>query len=118
MIDEDLMVRQALGQVRAAENHPVVPAAARHEARREFQNHSIEGVLPDSVPRKVSEWETPQLLTTLHPYLPLIAMTARREQTNSNAHGVDVLLEKSLNLPGSASHPEETGIATSKTVRE
>src|SRR5205823_2398112 len=98
LIDEDLMVRQALGQALAVENYEVVPAANRHEALREVGQRQIDIVLLDLNPRGENGWETFQHLTALQPNLPVVAMTARPEHASSNAHGVDVLLEKPLNL--------------------
>ena len=98
LIEDDLMVRQALGQALAVENYHVVPAANRHEALREVGRGQIDIVLLDLNPRGEIAWETFQHLTALQPNIPVVAMTARPEQASSNAHEVDVLLEKPLNL--------------------
>ena len=100
LIDDDLMVRQALGQALAVENYHVVPAANRDEAMREITRHAIDIILVDLNPRGENGRETLQYLITLQPYLPVVAMTARPEQheANPSAHGVDALLEKPLNL--------------------
>jgi len=92
------MVRRALGQALAIENYNVVPVANGHEALHEVRQHPIDIVLLDLNPRGENGWETLQRLTTLQPHLQVVAMTARPEPANSNAHGVDVLLEKPLNL--------------------
>ena len=98
LIEDDLMVRQALGQALAAENYHVVPAANRDEAMREIGQHSIDIILLDLNPRGENGRETLQRLNSLRPHLPVVAMSARPEQANPNAHRVDVLLEKPLNL--------------------
>jgi CheY-like chemotaxis protein len=98
LVEGDLMVRQALGQALAVENYNVVPAANGQEALHEVRQHPIDIVLLDLSPRGENGWETLQRLTTLQPHMPVVAMTARPEPANSNAHGVDVLLEKPLNL--------------------
>src|SRR5438093_9556212 len=99
LIDEDTTVRQALGQVLTVENYRVVPAANRQEALREFGQNQIDIVLLDLNPRHENGWETLQRLIALQPHLPVIAMTARLElQEPCSAHGVDVLMEKPLNL--------------------
>jgi CheY-like chemotaxis protein len=100
LIDDDLMVRLALGQALEVENYHVVSAANRHEALREVGQHSIDIVLIDLNPRSENGWEMLQCLTTLQPHLRVVAMTARLEQhqPSSNAHGVDVILEKPFNL--------------------
>ena len=99
LIEDDLMVRQALGQALTSENYQVIPAANRHEALHEVGQHSIDVVLLDLTPRTENGWETLQRLTALQPHLPVVAMTARPEhETNSSAHAVDALLEKPLSL--------------------
>jgi len=100
LIDDDLMVRQALGQALAMENYNVVPAANQHEALREVGQRPIDIVLLDLNPSSENGWETLERLTALQPHLPVVAMTARAEQhqPSSNANGLDVLLEKPLNL--------------------
>src|SRR5437899_1810144 len=98
LIEDDLMVSQALGQALAVENYHVVPAANRHEALREVGQRQIDIVLLDLNPRGENGWETFQHLTALQPNLPVVAITARAEQENSNSVGFDVLLEKPLNL--------------------
>src|SRR5213080_646508 len=98
LIEDDLMVRQALGQALAVENYHVVPAANRHEALREVGQRQIDIVLLDLNPRGENGWETFQHLTALQPNLPVVAMTARPEQANSKTQRVDVLLEKPIDL--------------------
>jgi CheY-like chemotaxis protein len=100
LIDDDLTIRQALGQALAVENYRVVPAANRHEALRHAGQQPFDIVLLDLNPRNENGWETVQGLTAIQPHLPVVAMTARPEQQeqNSSAHGVDALLEKPLNL--------------------
>ena len=98
LIEDDLMVSQALGQALAVENYHVVPVANCHEALREVGQRQIDIVLLDLNPRGEIAWETFQHLTALQPNIPVVAMTARPEQASSNAHEVDVLLEKPLNL--------------------
>ena len=100
LIEDDHLVSQALGQALAVENFHVVPAANRNEALRQVGQHAFDILLLDLTPRAENGWETLHSLTALQPNLPVVAMTARPEQQqpNSAAHGVDVLLEKPLNL--------------------
>ena len=99
LIDEDLMVRQALGQALAMENYHVVPVANRYEALLEIEQHRIDIVLLDLNSSGKNGWETFLHLAALQPNLPVVVMTARPEQASSNTQRVDVLLEKPLNLP-------------------
>src|SRR5947207_29118 len=91
LIEDDPMVSQALEQALAVENYNVVSAANRHEALREVGLRQIDIVLLDLNPRGENGWDTFRHLTALQPNLPVVAMTARPEQANSNAHSVDVL---------------------------
>src|SRR5262245_7733916 len=98
LIEDDPMVRQALGQALTVENYHVVPAANRQEALREFGNHFIDILLLDVNPWNENGWETVRRLTALRPHMPVIGMTARPEQHNSSSLAVDALLEKPVNL--------------------
>ena len=100
LIDDDLMVRQALGEALAEENYQVIPVANRIDALREIERRAIDIVLLDLNPRRENGWETLRRITALQPCLPVVAMTARPEQhePNAYAYGVDLLLEKPLNL--------------------
>jgi len=99
LIDDDLMVRQALGQALAVENYHVVPAANHHGALREVGQRQIHIILLDLNPRSANGWETLRRLIVLQPHLPVVGMTARPGNASSNAHRVGVLLERPLNLP-------------------
>jgi DNA-binding response OmpR family regulator len=101
LIDDDLMVRQALGHVLAMENYRVVPAANRQEALHEFGKRQIDIVLLDVNPRHENGWETVQHLTAIQPRVPVVGMTARAEQQQSTSRScaVDALMEKPLNVP-------------------
>lgn len=98
LVDDDLMVRQALEQALATENYFVVAAANREEALRQLGRHRIDILLVDVHPWSEDGWETVQRLTALQPSLPVVAMTARIEQLDSNHYSFDALLEKPLNL--------------------
>ena len=99
LIDDDLMVRQALEQALSVENYQVVLAANRHEALHEVGQQPIDVVLLDLNPRNENGWETLQRLNALQPHLPVVAMTARPEhEPKSRTHAVDALLEKPLSL--------------------
>jgi DNA-binding response OmpR family regulator len=105
LIEDDLMVRQALGRALACENYRVFPARNHQEALSEFQrqraDQPIDIVLLDLNPPNENPWETVGHLTALQPDLPVVAMTARVEEEVSmaNAISVDALMEKPLDLP-------------------
>ena len=100
LIEDDARVRQALGNALAVEFYHVVLAANRQEALREFGREQFDLVLLDLNPAHENAWETLERLTSAQPHLPVIAMTARPEQpeTDARAQNVDVLMEKPLNL--------------------
>jgi CheY-like chemotaxis protein len=105
LIEDDLMVRQALGHALATENYRVVPVRNHQEALSEFKSQPadqpIDVLLLDLNPPYENAWETVERLTSLQPNLSVIAMTARVEEHdfNSCAHAVDALMEKPLDLP-------------------
>ena len=104
LIDDDLRVRQALGQALALENYRVVPAQSQREALYEFENQPtdrpIDVVLLDLNPPNEDAWETVQRLTALQPGLPVVAMTTRLEQHDSASdnRGLNALMEKPLDV--------------------
>ena len=103
------MVLQALGRVLEVENYWVVSARNQREALRQLRIHPIDVVLLDLDPRNGNPWETLHLINSLHPNLPIVAMTARLEQQNANfgARELDALLEKPpklLNLIQTLNH--------------
>lgn len=100
LIDDDTMVRQALVEALTGESYQVVPAANRNEAMREVERRPIDILLLDLNPRRENGWETLRGIIALRPGLPVVAMTARPEHHEPNAYGqgVDLLLEKPLNL--------------------
>ena len=105
LIEDDSMVRQSLGQVLAVENYRVFSARNQQDALREFQSQPldepIDVVLLDLNPRNKNAWETVRHLIALQPDLPVVAMTARLEQHDSNTSApvLDApIFEKPLDL--------------------
>jgi DNA-binding response OmpR family regulator len=105
LIEDDGMVRHALGQALTVENYRVVAARNHQEALSEFQSQPadqpIDVVLLDLNPPNENPWETVECLTALQPDLPVVAMTARVEEQVSVSHAIslDALMEKPLDLP-------------------
>jgi len=100
LIDDDEMVRQALGNALEAEEYSVVSAANRQEALHRLGKQPIGIVLLDLNPRNEDGWETLHRLHSTQPGLQVIGLTARCEQHDpaSRAHGIEALMEKPLNL--------------------
>src|SRR5262245_12408419 len=84
LIDNDLRVREALGNALALENYCVVGAENQENALLEFKrkrtDQPIDVVLIDLNPPYESAWETLQCLAALRPGLPVIGMTGRLEE--------------------------------------
>ena len=105
LIEDDLMVRHALGHALASENYRVVPARNHQEALTELNrqpaDQPIDIVLMDLNPPNENAWDTVEQLTSLQPNLPVVAMTTRAEEqvSISKAISVDALMEKPLDLP-------------------
>lgn len=100
VIDDDEMVRQALGNALESEEYYVVSAANRQEALLRLGKQPIGIVLLDLNPRNEDGWETLHRLHSIQPGLQVIAVTARSEQhdASSRAPGIEALMEKPLNL--------------------
>src|ERR1051325_6003479 len=80
LVDEDVSVREALGQDLAFDEFQVVPAAHPPQALYDFQCHHIALLLRDLNPASEDAWETIACFTALRPSLPVTALTARPEQ--------------------------------------
>jgi CheY-like chemotaxis protein len=83
-----------------SEGYEVIVAKNGREAIERFHQGHIDIVLLDlNMPIK-GGWETFERLTTIHPLLPIIVITARPDQyPRAVAAGVGALMEKPLDLP-------------------
>jgi CheY-like chemotaxis protein len=90
----------ALNDVLRSEGYEVITAKNGREAIEHFHEGRIDIALLDlNMPIK-GGWETFEKLTTIHPLLPIIVITARPEQYSlAVAAGVGALMEKPLDLP-------------------
>jgi DNA-binding NtrC family response regulator len=100
LADDDEEVLAALNDVLRSEGFEVIMAKNGREAIKHFHEGHIEIALLDlNMPIK-GGWETFERLTTIHPLLPIIVITARPEQYPlAVAAGVGALMEKPLDLP-------------------
>ena len=90
------------------ENFHVVTASNGPDALGEFGRNPIDIVLLDMNLGPESGWDTFEKLRTIRPRLPIIMMTGHaQEQRPSPTGGMDVLMEKPLDLPGLVSKLEE-----------
>ena len=100
LVDDDPGVRRMLRRVLEEENYFVLPAANEVEAFNLAATSAPDLVLLDlNLPMK-NGWDTFERLTTEHPLLAVIIITARPNQLfPALAAGAGALLEKPLDLP-------------------
>lgn len=100
LADDDEEVLAALSAVFESEGYEVVLAKDGREAIEHFHQGHVDIALLDlNMPVK-GGWETFERLTTIHPLLPVIIITARSDQYPlAVAAGVGALMEKPLDLP-------------------
>jgi len=100
LADDDEEVLAALSAAFASENYDVVVAKNGREAIEHFQEGRFDIALLDlNMPVK-GGWEAFERLTTIHPLLQVIVITARPDQYPlAAAAGVAALMEKPLDLP-------------------
>jgi DNA-binding NtrC family response regulator len=103
LIDDDLSVRQALGEALTVENYQVALAANGPEADQHLRQRGerrIDAVLLDLSLGPECGWNVFDRLMSQHPQLPVIVMTASRGQpTASRVQNCVALMEKPLDLP-------------------
>jgi DNA-binding response OmpR family regulator len=99
LADDDSSVRKSLANVLESEGFEVRLAEDGRQAVREFLAEQPDLVLLDiNMPDK-SGWEAFRLMETLHPFVPVIVITARPNQfERAVLEGVDALMEKPLDL--------------------
>ena len=100
LADDDEEVLAALSGALESEGFEVIVAKDGREAIEHFREEHIDIALLDlNMPVKCG-WETFERMTTLHPLLPVIVITARPDQYPlAFAAGVGALMEKPLHLP-------------------
>jgi two-component system, chemotaxis family, chemotaxis protein CheY len=100
LVDDDEEVLAALSAAFASEDYDVVVAKNGREAIEHFREGHFDIVLLDlNMPVK-GGWEAFERLTTIHPLLQVIVITARPDQYPLAAvAGVAALMEKPLDLP-------------------
>src|SRR5688572_3444646 len=89
-----------IGRVLQAEDYRVLPAGTGYEAASQFLKGPPDLVLLDlNMPEK-DGWEAWRLMNTLHPFVPVIVITARPNQYDqAQKLRIDALMEKPLDLP-------------------
>ena len=100
LADDDEEVLAALSAALASEDYDVVVAKNGREAIERMRERRFDIALLDlNMPVK-GGWEAFERLTTIHPLLQVIVITARPDQYPlAAAAGVAALMEKPLDLP-------------------
>ena len=100
LIDDDVLVCEAIEHALAVANYQVVPAVSQHDALRKLRKHDIDIALLDVHPRHEDGLDTARRLNILQPELPIIAMSARLEQHEASARSnrFRAVLAKPLNF--------------------
>jgi DNA-binding response OmpR family regulator len=100
LVDDDPAVREMLGRVLIAEGYTVLPAIDGQEALNLATAFALDLVLLDLNLPVINGWDTFEHLTTDHPLVPIIIITARPNQLfPALASGVGALMEKPLDFP-------------------
>jgi two-component system nitrogen regulation response regulator GlnG len=100
LADDDVSVRQTLGEVLRSEQYDVVMAASGREAAAKFIADVPDLVLLDLGMPDRDGWDAFDLMVRTHPSVPVIMITALSGQYRRAAElGVDALMEKPLDLP-------------------
>ena len=100
LVDDDIAVREALGNALETENFHVVRASNGEEAMRKFLNNDIDIALLDLNLGDECGWDVVRQLKEIRPLLSTIVISAEPGRlSNQSAPQVDALMEKPLNLP-------------------
>jgi len=100
LADDDAAIREMLGQVLSLEQYDVVFAATGREAAARFIVSLPDLVLLDLNMPDRNGWDAFNLMSSTHPSVPVIIITAMSGQDARAADlGVDALMEKPLDIP-------------------
>jgi DNA-binding response OmpR family regulator len=99
LAEDDRAVRAGLTQVLEGDGYEVLPAADGLDAVEVFSQGEPDLVIVDlGLPRK-NGWAVFEAMEAMHPMIPCIIITARpNQQRCALGHGVDVLMEKPLDM--------------------
>lgn len=120
LVDDDAIVRDSLNNVLTGEGYCVIPAENGQQALDVANTLPVDLALLDlNMPVK-NGWDTFERLTTDHPTIPIIIITARPNQLfTAVGVGVVALLEKPMDIPTLLRTMEEllTETATQRLAR-
>jgi DNA-binding response OmpR family regulator len=100
VIDDDAQIRESLCKVLRAEGYEVALAADGLEGTRQSNEDEFDLVLLDLNLPDSSGWDIFGMMTSSHPFVPVIVITARQNQRDlAMKVGVGALMEKPLDVP-------------------
>jgi DNA-binding response OmpR family regulator len=108
LVDDEKSIRESLNKVLRTEGYEVVLAEDGQEAIQMLVQKPIDILILDiGLPVK-DGWATLRWLNQVNPFFPVILITGRWKQAElAEAAGVDVLMEKPLNVPLLLQHIRE-----------
>jgi len=100
LADDDASVQTMIRRVLESEHYRVLLASTGREAASQFLNGPPDLVLLDlNMPDK-DGWEAWHIMDALHPFVPVIVITARPNQyERAKKLRIEALMEKPLDLP-------------------
>ena len=99
LADDDESVRIMVGRVLESEDYEVVLARTGREAISRALSGAPDLVLLDITMPDKNGWEAFELIDRIHPFVPVIVITARPNQHDyATQVGIDALMEKPLDL--------------------
>lgn len=100
LVDDDDAVRDSLKEVLTGEGYSVIPAVNGAEALQLAARLPIDLALLDLNMPVMNGWDTFQQLTSEHPLIPVVIVTARPNQLfTAVGAGAGALLEKPMDIP-------------------
>jgi two-component system, sensor histidine kinase len=100
LADDDASVRTMIGRVLESAHYRVLLAGTGREAASQFLNGPPDLILLDLTMPDKDGWEAWNIMRTLHPFVPVIVITARPNQHDAARQmRIDALMEKPLDLP-------------------
>lgn len=100
VVDDDIVVRGSLAKALESEGFEVYVASSGREAISNFHEVQPGLVLLDIHLSDIDGWQVYEIISQWKPLAPVIVITAQPNQlTQAQGVGVDVLMEKPLDIP-------------------
>lgn len=100
VVDDDVTVRESLGEVLALQQYQVHLAGDGRAAVRTSLDQTPDLILLDVNMPDITGWQTFEILTQFYPAVPVMIITARPGLANrAMDFGVNAFMEKPLDIP-------------------